>query len=44
MVKQMGQALELAPPLVIDKGEIDEGVRILHGCVAEQAKDMGLSR
>ncbi len=44
MVKQMGQALELAPPLVIDKSEIDEGVRILHACVAEQAKDMGLSR
>jgi adenosylmethionine-8-amino-7-oxononanoate aminotransferase len=44
MVKQMGQALELAPPLVIDKGEIDEGLRILHACVAEQAKDMGLSR
>lgn len=44
MVKQMGQALELAPPLVIERGEIDEGVRILHTCIAEQAKDMGLSR
>ena len=44
MVKQMGQALELAPPLVIERGEIDEGVRILHACIAEQAKDMGLSR
>lgn len=44
MVKQMGQALELAPPLVIDRGEIDEGVRILHACIAEQAKAMGLSR
>ena len=43
MVKWMGQALELAPPLVIEKAEIDEGVKILHACVAEEAKDMGLS-
>jgi adenosylmethionine-8-amino-7-oxononanoate aminotransferase len=43
IIKLMGQALELAPPLVIDKSEIDEGVKILHTCVAEEAKDMGLS-
>ena len=43
IIKLMGQALELAPPLVIDKSEIDEGVKILHACVAEEAKDMGLS-
>jgi len=43
IIKLMGQALELAPALVIDKAEIDEGVRILHDCVAEEAKDMGLS-
>ena len=42
IIKLMGQALELAPPLVIDKMEIDEGVKILHDCVAEEAKDMGL--
>jgi adenosylmethionine-8-amino-7-oxononanoate aminotransferase len=42
IIKLMGQALELAPPLVIDKTEIDEGVKILHDCVAEEAKDMGL--
>ncbi len=42
IIKLMGQALELAPPLVIDKMEIDEGVKILHDCVSEEAKDMGL--
>ncbi len=42
IIKLMGQALELAPPLVIDKSEIDEGIKILHACVAEEAKDMGL--
>ena len=43
IIKLMGQALELAPPLVIDKTEIDEGVKILYDCVAEEAKDMGLN-
>jgi adenosylmethionine-8-amino-7-oxononanoate aminotransferase len=43
IIKLMGQALEMAPPLVIDKNQIDEGVRILHECVAEEAKDMGLT-
>jgi len=42
IIKLMGQALELAPPLVITKEEIDRGVKILHECVAEEAKDMGL--
>jgi adenosylmethionine-8-amino-7-oxononanoate aminotransferase len=42
IIKLMGQALELAPPLVISKDEIDRGVGILHECVAEEAKDMGL--
>jgi len=42
IIKLMGQALELAPPLVITKEEIDKGVKILHECVAEEAKDMGL--
>jgi len=42
LIKLMGQALELAPPLVITKDEIDKGVKILHECVAEEAKDMGL--
>jgi hypothetical protein len=43
MVKLMKQALKRVPFLVIDNGEIDEGVRILQACVAEEAKDMGLN-
>jgi adenosylmethionine-8-amino-7-oxononanoate aminotransferase len=42
IVKIMGQALELAPPLVITKEDIDKGVEILHDCVREEAGDMGL--
>ena len=43
IIKLMGQALELAPPLVIEKDEIDEGISIIHDCIAEEARDMGLS-
>ena len=43
IIKLMGQALELAPPFVIEKAEIDEGIKILHECIAEETKDMGLS-
>jgi 4-aminobutyrate--pyruvate transaminase len=42
IIKLMGQAIELAPPLIIEKDEIDRGVRILHECITEEAKDMGL--
>ena len=34
----IGDHLRLAP-----LGRHDEGVKILHACVAEEAKDMGLS-
>ncbi|MBW1697088.1 MAG: aspartate aminotransferase family protein [Deltaproteobacteria bacterium] len=43
IIKLMGQALELAPPLIIEKSEIDEGVKIIQECVAEEEKDMGLA-
>jgi adenosylmethionine-8-amino-7-oxononanoate aminotransferase len=43
IIKLMGQALELAPPLIIEKDEIDKGIKILHECITEEAKDMGLS-
>jgi len=43
IIKLMGLALELAPPLIIEKSEIDTGIKILHECIAEEAKDMGLS-
>jgi adenosylmethionine-8-amino-7-oxononanoate aminotransferase len=43
IIKLMGQALELAPPLVITRDEIDEGVKILHECFAEEVKDLPLA-
>ncbi len=43
IIKLMGQALELAPPLVIEKDEIDQGVQIIFDCVAAEAKEMGLA-
>jgi adenosylmethionine-8-amino-7-oxononanoate aminotransferase len=43
IIKTMGVAVELAPPLIIEKSEIDSGVKILHECIAEEAKDMGLA-
>ena len=43
IIKLMGQALELAPPLVITKDEINKGVEILHECFAEEVKDVPLA-
>lgn len=43
IIKLMGQALELAPPLVITKEELDKGVEILHQVITDEAKDMGLA-
>jgi putrescine aminotransferase len=43
IIKLMGQALELAPPLIIGKSDIDEGVKIINECVADEAKAMGIS-
>ncbi len=43
VIKLMGQALELAPPLIIEKDEIDLGVKIIRECLLEEAKDMGLA-
>ena len=43
IIKLMGQALELAPPLVITKEEIDQGIEILRKCFAEEAREMGLA-
>lgn len=42
MIKLMGQAIELAPPLIIERGEIDQGIIILDECIREEAKEMGL--
>lgn len=42
VIKMMGQALEFAPPLIIQKDEIVEGIRILDECIKEEEKAMGL--
>jgi adenosylmethionine-8-amino-7-oxononanoate aminotransferase len=43
IIKLMGQALELAPPLIIQKSEIDKGLEIIDSCLAEETKEMGLA-
>jgi adenosylmethionine-8-amino-7-oxononanoate aminotransferase len=43
IIKLMGQALELAPPLVVEKREIDEAIGIIHECIDAEAKEMGLA-
>jgi putrescine aminotransferase len=36
------QAFELAPPLVIQKEEIDAALKIIEACIAEEEKEMGV--
>jgi len=38
IIKTMGQSLEFAPALVIQKEEIDEAIRILDECLSEEEK------
>ena len=42
IIKTMGHALEFAPPLIIQKEEIDEAVKILDECLTEEEKEMSL--
>ncbi len=42
VVKVMGQALEFAPPLIIQKSDIDEGLKILDECITEEEKATGV--
>jgi adenosylmethionine-8-amino-7-oxononanoate aminotransferase len=42
IIKTMGQALEFAPPLIIQGREIEEAVKILDECITEEESDMGL--
>jgi putrescine aminotransferase len=41
IIKTMGHALEFAPPLIIDKEQIDSAVAMLDECVTEEMRDMG---
>jgi adenosylmethionine-8-amino-7-oxononanoate aminotransferase len=38
IIRPAGSAIELAPPLVIQPAEIEEGVQILDDCIAEEAR------
>jgi adenosylmethionine-8-amino-7-oxononanoate aminotransferase len=42
IIKTMGHALEFAPPLIIQKEEVDEAVKILDECLMEEEKEMSL--
>jgi len=42
VTKFMGSALEFAPPLIIQKADIEEGVKILDLCITEEEKEMEL--
>ncbi len=42
ITKMMGMALEFAPPLTIQKEEVDFAVKILGECIEEEEKAMGL--
>lgn len=42
IIKTMGHALEFAPPLIIQKAEIDEALNVLDQCIAMEAKEMGM--
>jgi len=42
IVKNMGQALEFAPPLIIQKEQIDSAIKVLDECISAEEKDMEL--
>jgi putrescine aminotransferase len=41
LVKTMGAALEIAPPLIIEKNDIDQTLKILDLCISEEEKALG---
>jgi len=42
IIKPMGQALEFAPPLIIEEEDINVAIKILDECITEEEKHMGL--
>jgi putrescine aminotransferase len=42
LVKTMGAALEIAPPLIIEKEHIDQTVEVLDKSISEEEKEMGM--
>ena len=43
ITKMMGMALEFAPPLIIEKEDIDLVIKILDECISEEEVAMGLA-
>ena len=41
IIKSVASGLEFAPPLIIQKEEIEEGMKILEACIVEEEKEMG---
>jgi putrescine---pyruvate transaminase len=39
IIKMMGPALEISPPLIIERDEIDEAVAIIRQCLTEEARE-----
>jgi len=42
ITKTMGLALEFAPPLTIQKDEIDFALKVIEACISEEEKSLGL--
>jgi len=42
LIKMMGQAMEFAPPLIIQREEIDAAIKIVDECITEEEKEMNL--
>ena len=42
ITKTMGLALEFAPPLILQKDEIDFALKVIGECITEEEKAMGL--
>ncbi|CAB1078532.1 Adenosylmethionine-8-amino-7-oxononanoate aminotransferase (EC [Olavius algarvensis Delta 1 endosymbiont] len=42
LVKTMGAALEIAPPLIVEKDDIDMTLEILDQCIGEEERAMGV--
>jgi 4-aminobutyrate aminotransferase-like enzyme len=38
----MGAALEIAPPLIVTREDIDEALKVIDQCIAEEQKEMGM--
>ena len=42
-IKSVASGLEFAPPLLLQKEKIDQGMKVLEACMVEEEKEMGIS-